>query len=370
MKAIFLALVWMMSFAALGANYTTPTKRSYDYPQFTDDMDFEWMQTALDRQLKAFDRMNMRGTIKLGTVQYPLMRMKESIELFQVIMQKYKVCINKDIRSNCVKSLNESIQNNFNLYVPDTEKKALFTAYYSPSLEASTVKTDEYKYGIYLKPSGTLNSKTRNQILFEGALDNSGLDLFYVKDPFELYLLHIEGGGQAEVVNEKGDRRTSFLSYSGSNGQRFSFISRYMINQGMIDSPAIDAQREYLKNHPEDWKEIYGQCPSFIWFKETTHPPVGVNNIPLTDFRSIAQDRKLYARKGLLSFVKSKKPYRDRDGRVRFKSFSRFMIDQDTGGAIRGAARADLYFGVGLNGELAANNLKDTKGEITFLIKK
>ncbi|NJL25431.1 MAG: hypothetical protein HC902_09820 [Calothrix sp. SM1_5_4] len=150
-----------------------------------------------------------------------------------------------------------------------------------------------------------------------------------------------------------------------------------MKKMGYIANGSVPAQRKFLSEHPEKHQEIFSQCPSYVYLIATSSPPVGVDSIPLTNGRSIATDRNLYPFKGLLAFVESVRPEEtgnydlDEDDRARipFRGFSRFFLDQDTGGAIRGKARADIYFGEDEYAFFAAMNLQDS-GKLYYLILK
>src|SRR5690606_5943475 len=117
-------------------------------------------------------------------------------------------------------------------------------------------------------------------------------------------------------------------------------------------------------------EEVFNVCPSCVYFKESSEEPVGVNNIPLTEGRSVAIDSRIYKTMGLINFVNTvKASHFDENGKLVKVPFSRFFIAQDTGGAIRGNARCDLYFGYGPQAELTAYNMNEM-GEQYFLIKK
>jgi membrane-bound lytic murein transglycosylase A len=128
-------------------------------------------------------------------------------------------------------------------------------------------------------------------------------------------------------------------------------------------------QRKYLVDNPGVLEEVLSICPSYIFFKVTTDEPLGVKNIPLTENRSLATDYRIYKEYGILNFVQAVKPVRNASGDLEHKAFSRFFINQDTGGAIKGNARSDLYFGYGPEAATVANNLKKL-GKQYFLIKK
>jgi membrane-bound lytic murein transglycosylase A len=157
-----------------------------------------------------------------------------------------------------------------------------------------------------------------------------------------------------------------------------------MKEKGMISDLSVESQRRYLDAHPEKWREIYGYCPSYVYFKVTSTPPLGSDSVPLTDNRSMATDRTIYSEKGLIGFVSAKRPTEDgkwkasnsetigdrrteSQGKLPFRTFSRFFLDQDTGGAIRGRLRADLYFGEGDYAGEVAHSLKNY-GDMYFLM--
>jgi membrane-bound lytic murein transglycosylase A len=183
--------------------------------------------------------------------------------------------------------------------------------------------------------------------------------------------MHVQGGGHITI--ESGGKTTSkYLSYAGTNGLSWNFISKYMMEKNYIQDPSIIAQRSFLEATPHKEQEIYATCPSYVYFKESDHPPLGSDRVPLTDNRSIATDTRYYRFKGLLSFVKTERPTEapSRDcEQLEFKSFSRFFLDQDTGGAIRGKGRVDLYFGEGSYAEKTAYNLV-RRGDLFFLMLK
>ena len=127
--------------------------------------------------------------------------------------------------------------------------------------------------------------------------------------------------------------------------------------------------RRYLSEHPEVVDEVLNHNPSYVFFRVLDSEPVGNIGVPLTPGRSVALDYRLFP-KGALAFVSCRKPVVDDKGRIiKWIKFSRFVLNQDTGGAIRGAGRADLFWGSGLYAETAAGHMKH-EGELFILIKK
>ena len=127
--------------------------------------------------------------------------------------------------------------------------------------------------------------------------------------------------------------------------------------------------RSYLRDHPERLDEILFHDPSYIFFRVVEEGPLGSFNVPLTTGRSIATDTRLFPR-GTLAFIITEKPVIDENGEItEWERFSRFVVNQDTGGAIRGPARVDLFWGEGEVAEISAGNMKQ-KGKLFFLMEK
>lgn len=382
MKSILILSSFLVSFLALGQTLVTPTRVLNEVIPFTDDLELQNLETAIDRQLAAFRRSAPKGEIKFGDRTYPARILVDSMLLFQSIVKEAINCRNQTPVEVCMARLSERMNTEFVKYVPvpaptDPNRTpvntTLFTAYYSPDVIASRTQTERFKNPIYAMPqTEELRKKTREQIDFEGALAGRGLELFYVEDSlYDIWILHVEGGGRALLQKDDGTVEKIYLSYAGANGQRFEFLSKYMVAQGMLPAnrATIDNQRRYIDENPERAREIFASSPSYVYFKETTTEPLGVRNIPLTEGRSLAIDTRIYKEVGMINFVMTEKPYRTDDGRVLFEGFSRFFISQDTGGAIRGNARCDLYMGYGQDAALAANSINRVGRQI-FLIKK
>lgn len=369
----------------VGSQFNTPTAKVdlQDWPDLIDDLDLEDLETSIQRQLVRYSQKSLSGTIKLGKDVYSQKQAPESLKRFLEIAKVFRNCIQSNAKKVCQKSFDKTVRAEFNLYAPQLapgdprygeDKQTLFTAYYTPLIRARDNIDGRFKWGVYNKPSSkSLANSSRTEIDFKRVLDGKGLDLFYSDDLFELYLLHVQGGGRVITENKSGQTSSYYISYQGTNDQKFTFISKYMLNKGYISDLSIQAQRDFLEQNPSKQEEVYATCPSYVYFKKTINPPLGNDSVPLTDNRSIATDTNYYRFKGLLSFVSARRPTEDKaacDNRgVSFQNFSRFLLDQDTGGAIRGKARVDLYFGEGPYAEKAAYNTVQ-RGDLYFLMLK
>ncbi len=378
----FFALVLIFSFAASAQN-TTPTAEFNQSMVFEDDLDFANMHLALDRQLESFRRAPQRTTVKYGRKTYPAKKLEDTIKSFKALVTDTQNCTLVHEKSVCMTEFNRRLNTEYAVYVPvpaasepgyGQKQSTLYTGYYSPDLQGSRTPTARYKNPIYSLPSrAEQKSLSREQIDFDGALAGQGLELFYVEDSlFDIYLFHVEGGGRITLHNEDGSiAGKSFISYASGNGQRFEFLYKIMLERGFLKpgEASIANQRKFIEENPQHAREIFASCPSYIFFKETDDEPLGVRNIPLTENRSLAIDVRTYKDVGVINYIKANRPRFTQDGSVERVNFSRFFISQDTGGAIRGNARVDLYLGFGPEAALGANSMKG-QGEQYFLIKK
>lgn len=340
---------------------------------FFDDGDASLLLKALKRQKDAFKRRSLKDQLILGSDKYSMTVLESTITHFELIWKEKQTCFSQAIqtKADCQAEFDNRMRTDFNWYRPVVKGRsdAHFTGYYSPTFYAKDSTRGNFRYGLYKQPTDPNDRQfSRNDILFRGALEGKGLELFYMDDPYELFLLHVEGGGVVEV-NQNGQMKSYFLSYAGTNGQKFSFIGGYMRDQGYITDTSVASQRAFLKANPDKWEEIYAQTPSYVFMKITQSEPHGMESIPLTPGRSMAQDRSIYWRKGIMGFVKAKIPdYSRRNQPGSKKAMSRFFLDQDTGGAIRGEARADLYWGYGSKAQFLAEHMDDY-GDLVFFVK-
>ncbi len=366
MRVLVVLLVATFFPSAWGTVLNTPTRQVWQSLGFEDDMDLENLELALDRQLESFERSPLTGRIRFGGRVYPKNVLKDSAMELRRLARETRACLATiATKQSCWKAFS-------NLLNTGRRETTLYTAYFSPDLVGSRTPSERFKHPIYALPTDeSLRTQTREAIDFDRVLAGKGLELVWVEDSlFDLYILHVEGGGRVHLVHEDGSEEFRYLSYAGANGRRGPFLSRHLVERGYFPAvPTMLEQRRFMEQNPHLHREIYSSYSAFVFFKETDEEPHGVANIPLTEGRSLAVDSTVYPQSGIITFVQADKAILDDQDQPQTVPFSRFFVTQDTGSAIRGNARGDLYMGFGRQAAHAASSMK-TQGMQFFLVKK
>jgi membrane-bound lytic murein transglycosylase A len=265
-------------------------------------------------------------------------------------------------------------------------RKMLITGYFQPVLEGSLSKTPPFLYPLYTVPhdlirttdgekGGTTFSRLENgkKIPYwsreEIEMENkaAGYEMVWLKDPFDAFVLHVQGSGLIRLQ----DGTVRGVHYAAKNGHPYHSIGKYMVETGRISlkQASLKTIREYLASHPDERSEILHHNPSFIFFDWTdTHGAIGNLGKELTAGRSIAVDQSCFPAGGL-AFLQTRKPTRIDNEKVSWEPLRRFVLIQDTGSAIRGAGRVDLFWGTGDKAGFEAGQMKE-KGTLYFLLIK
>ncbi|MFY0681973.1 MAG: murein transglycosylase A [Thalassovita sp.] len=233
-------------------------------------------------------------------------------------------------------------------------KKALFTGYFEPELSGSTRPGGPYKYPVYVQPREAKHNKpwlTRRQIETTNVMKNRGLEIAWVDDPVELFFLQIQGSGRIRLTDGSYIR----VGYGGSNGHNYRSVGAELIRRGVYKAHQVSAQviQSWVRRNPVDGAELLRHNPSYVFFRRirkisADQGPLGAMNRSITSGRSIAVDPR-YTPLGAPVWV-------EKDGE---QPMRRLMIAQDTGSAIKGAQRADIFVGTGDQAGRAAGRLKD-----------
>ncbi len=364
----WILLLCVLGFASGAHGQDTPTiEIDPGSLGFSDDLGFRDLERAIQRQIDAYDegRANLEGRITFGARSYPKSVLRDTLVLFREIAREGEECLASLPDSVCREHFDRSIKKRFRVFTP-AAGTSRFTAYYSPDFTGALAPTEQFRIPLYSAPSDpVLRASTREDIVYHGVLGGRGLECAWIDaDLFELYSLHIEGGGRIRLVDPvSGAITTKYLTYDGKNGQPLRFFSRLMVEHGWLDPSDMShaSQHRVFLERPEIQRILHAESPSYVYFRVTDEEPVGIDSIPLTERRSYAYDTAYYPVSGILSFTRLTR----NDGR----EISRFMLGQDIGGAIKGPARADLYFGFGEEARIAAESL-GAEGRQFFLIRK
>lgn len=242
------------------------------------------------------------------------------------------------------------------------DQTALFTGYYEPELQGSPVRTPNFAYPIYRKPPELVDGgvwHSREAIETQGLLRGRGLEIAWLDDPVEVYFLMIQGSGRIRMP----DGRVVRVGYGGKNGQPYRSIGQEMIRRGLMAESDASAQaiRAFVRRNPGVGAELLTFNPSFVFFRKLPDlpaemGPIGAMGRSITTLRSVAVDPD-FTPLGAPVWVE-----KNGDSPIRA-----LMIAQDTGGAIKGPQRADIFYGTGADAGEAAGKVKDAGRMVVLL---
>jgi membrane-bound lytic murein transglycosylase A len=283
------------------------------------------------------------------------------------------------------------------IYGGDSWGEVLLTGYFEPSIEGSTIQTTRFSQPLYGKPNDLVSIKSEEFAeQFKGekplkgrvegdtllpyfsrqeidgpskALSGRGLELCFV-DPVDGFFLHIQGSGTVRLP----DGKELFVTYADKNGRKYEAIGKYL--RSKIAPAKITMQRiEHALRAmtPQERFQILFMNPSYIFFRISLERALTHMGVPATPARTIASDAT-YVPKGALAMLNFRKPiFSDQaeptDEPSRIESVSRLVVDQDTGSAITGTNRIDLFVGRGDEAKRVAGVLQD-RARILYLVPR
>ena len=261
----------------------------------------------------------------------------------------------------------------------------LFTGYFEPELKGSRTKSAAYAVPLYKRPPDLVTAdlgqfrddlKGRSitgrvegnkfvpyparSIIEAGALAGKKLEILWVDDPVEAFFLQVQGSGK--VTLDSGE--TIRVGYDSQNGQPYRAIGRDLVEQGVMpaDQVTLDAIVNWLHAHPADAQTVMNKNPSYVFFREIQgRGPLGAEGVPLTPGRSLAVDHK-YLPYGAPIWLDTTDPQSG-------APLQRLLIAQDTGGAISGIVRGDLFWGSGAAARAGAGAMKQ-QGKYFVLVPR
>lgn len=232
------------------------------------------------------------------------------------------------------------------------QSEGFFTGYYESEVLGSRTRTEEYKVPIYTAPLHAIKAKLSKVFahldrtrIEEGALAGQGLEICWVKNPVDLFFAQIQGSTRVRL----DDGKTMRLNYIASNGHPYTPVGRDLIDRGIIakEDMSMDRIRDWMEANPEEGRALRRKNRSFVFFQEqplAEHEEcIGAQGVPLTPMRSVAVDKSLHVY-GTPVWIDAELPIANEKPETPLRQL---MIAQDTGSAILGPARADIYFGFG-----------------------
>lgn len=259
----------------------------------------------------------------------------------------------------------ESDMEAYQIWGDDRRGNVRFTAYYTPIIEVDRRTSSAYPYPIYSRPlqwEGTLPS--RAEIDGQGALKGLGLELAYASNKLDIYFMQLQGSGFVEYPNGKRE----LLAYNGTNKYPYRSIESYMKNRAdiTIDNFSHAAIRKFFRQNPALQDSILFHNPSYTFFSKKKSEPKGAGNVPLTDFYSLAVDRRYIP---LGSCLLADFPIYDQQHKRVIGHEFRLFVAQDVGGAIKGPGHVDTYIGTGAEAEKIAGRI-NYYGRLWLLLPK
>jgi membrane-bound lytic murein transglycosylase A len=254
-----------------------------------------------------------------------------------------------------------------------TGADGFFTGYYEAEVAGSRVKTEDFNVPLYRVPARLAGKRSKvfsqydRKQIEDGALKGKGLEICWIKDPVDAFFAQIQGSTRIKL----GDGELLRLNYIATNGKPYTPVGRILIEQGVYtpEEMSMDKIREYMEANPKEGEALRLKNRSYVFFSETELGPkdecIGAQGIPLTPGRSLAVDPSIHIY-GTPIWIDAKFPLKSE---VPQDTFQHLMVAQDTGSAIRGAARADIYFGHGEDVPHIAGRIKQF-GKFVMLVPK
>ena len=214
--------------------------------------------------------------------------------------------------------------------------EGLFTGYFEPQLRGARRSSARYSTPLYAPPPGGAGLPSRAEIR-RGALENRGLELIWLDDPIDAFFLHIQGSGRVQME----DGSTVRVGFAGRNGQPYFAIGRELVARGVLAPGNVSLQTilAWLRANPAEADDVMDMNRSFIFFRLVRGDgPIGAMGLALTPGRSLAIDRR-YIPLGAPMWLETVDPL---DLKIPLR---RLFVAQDTGSAIRGPVRGDVFWG-------------------------
>jgi peptidoglycan lytic transglycosylase A len=359
-----------------------------NYPQFFDSRSFDGLARSIEQSLVYFNRVPLSRRYAYGTEMFDAGHMIRTLERFQALLAD----------NLSIEELNARIKEEFIVYksAGGDAGDVLFTGYYEPTYKGSLEQDSTYAFPVYSTPvdllqidlalfsdqykghkrlTARVNPDTRRVVPYYSREQINNISDFldradpvvWLESRVDRFFLEIQGSGR--VTLEQGGQLR--IHYAGSNGNAYRSVGRYLIEKNEIakEDMSMQAIRHWLEQNPHRMDEVLHYNESFVFFKTEDGGPYGSINVEVTPLRSIATDQRIFPN-GALCFAQAALPDPELlEPLEQWGSTALFVLNQDTGGAIRGPGRADLFCGNGPYAEFTAGHM-NTRGQLYFLVLK
>lgn len=360
------------------------------FPMFEDDADTASLRTAALHSAAYYRGRPTTEKFNLAGDTYTAAEFAESLRYFVDLIDA----------TTLQAEWQAAVRQNFNVYQSigsDSTGTVTFSSYYEPTIPARKKKSKKFRYPIYGRPRDLIEAdlgqfdpafpgariagrvKGQNLVPYptRGEIDNGhhlwshSKVIAWAQSPTDIFFLQIEGSGWLDLGGGKHIR----IRYDGTNGRKYASVGLHVINSGRIPKEQFthDSFERYLETHPKEHQSLLNINPRYVFFRLDESPTKGFAygniEVPLTPYRSVATDPKIFP-KGALAWMETDRPLLDEDGKkTGITSVKRFIVSQDEGGAIQGPGRVDYFVGDGLTAHRFATNFWQ-KGTLYFLVKK
>ncbi|MFB2896093.1 murein transglycosylase A [Aerosakkonemataceae cyanobacterium BLCC-F50] len=323
------------------------------------DNSLKYLQTP--RAAAAYARYPVAG-ITLDRVQRSLLRFRQLV-----------------LNSRSAAQLKAAVRSEFVFYQSvgqDNRGTVKFTGYYEPIYQASLTPNETYRYPIYRRPpnfeSWRRPHPTRLELEGKDGLQGAkgplqGLELAWLRDRFEAFLIHIQGSARLQLP----DGRIMSVGYAGKTDHPYISVGRELAKDGKLPLSGLSmpVMIDFFRRNPQELSVYLPRYRPFIFFRDNDGvSAIGSTNVPVTAERSIATDKNLMP-PGALALINTSLPFPNSRGDMEFRQVSRFVLDQDAGSAIKGPGRVDVFMGTGqLAGDRAG--VMKTSGQLYYLLLK
>ena len=336
-----------------------------------DNRDF-FLQDSLDWSMGWFDAPSSKQWFPMEGVTHE--HAKLSVLEFKTLLKE----------SQSKGDFLNAIETQFNLYESvgcDDNGTVLFTGYYSPDFHASTLPTSDYQSPLYRRPHDLVSHPTTGEPLgrelpsgeivtwptreeIESKDLLSGTELVYVADHLDAYTIHVNGSARLRMDN--GDIK--YIGYAGKTDRPYKGLGESVLEAKLVspDKLSLREIRKLYDKNPTQISELINNNESYVFFQEYdgANWPAGSLGVPVTARRSVATDKSIFPRGGIVLVDTSVHTLTGEQ-----KPFVQFMVDQDTGGAIRAPGRCDLFMGIGATAGIKAGK-QYSEGKLYYLFLK